>query len=84
MQLSLRTAAEHSPEAETKTAAQGVGALSSGQDERAFAGTFSHNVTAGRRFASRLKLQPIWSDDHCLVGWLSESEAAALSTRGRA
>jgi hypothetical protein len=79
MPLSMRTAVEPSPEPETKTAAQGSYPLNSGQDERAFAGTFSHNVTAGRRFTSRLKLQPIWTDDHCFAGWLTSGEAAGLS-----
>jgi len=68
-----------SPERERQAAVRGVGSPNSGQDERAFAGTSSHNVTAGRQVESRLKLQPIWSDDHYFVRWLSEGEAAALS-----
>ncbi len=83
MNTSLRTTAEPSPEPERQTAAQGSYPLNSGQDERAFAGTFSHNVTAGRRFASRLKPQPIWTDERVFAGWLSEAEAAALSQGGR-
>src|SRR5918993_4370542 len=28
---------------------------------------------------SSLRLAPIWSDDHCLVGWMSIGDAAALA-----
>jgi hypothetical protein len=83
MQSCLRTVVEPSPEPERQTAAQGSYPLNSGQDERAFAGTFNKNVTAQRRFESRLKLQPIWTDDHCFAGWLTSGEAAALSQGGR-
>ena len=75
--MSMRTPPGYS-DPEMQTAAQGVRALSSGRDERALAGTFNQNVTAGCRFKSRLKLQPIWSDGRYLVGWLSETEAVTL------
>jgi hypothetical protein len=79
MPSNLCTAAELSPEPERQTAAQGVGALNSGDCGNSLPANFQGNVTAGRRFASRLKLQPIWSDGRYFVGWLSDAEAAALS-----
>ena len=69
---------------ESSAAAQGVRSLSGGGVERAFASTFNLNVTAGRRFESRLKLQPILSDEHVFAGWLSDAEAALLVEEARA
>ena len=68
---------------ETETAALGVRSRHGGKDERAFAGTFKHNVIARRGFTSSLKLAPIWTDEHVFAGWLSEAETSALSC-GRA
>jgi hypothetical protein len=83
MQLDPHRAANNSPCPETETAALGVGSRHGGHDESACGATFRHNVTAGHRFESRLKLQPIWSDDRCLAGWLTSGEAAVLSQWGR-
>jgi hypothetical protein len=68
---------------ENETAVLGVGARHGGKNESSLVGAFNHNEYPRRRFASSLKLAPIWSDERVFSGWLSETEAAALS-QGRA
>ena len=78
-QQGLLGAKANAPErqsAQKETAALGVGAQSDGLQK--VNNAQRHDSREPARRAS-LTLLPIWSDDRCLVGWLSLAEAAALA-----
>src|SRR4051794_8309420 len=49
----------------------------SGGESRSRKETRHDNGKADRR--ATLKMLPVWSDDRCLVGWISLTEAASLA-----